>query len=81
MTGCDDKPVHWKMPLEIDYTGKKSNRERFFPVRITGQGTIIPVEFHGSAHIQSFAEAEGIANILSEQNIVRKGSIIDVRPI
>lgn len=81
MAGGDVKPVYLKMPLGIDYTTKVSDRERFFPVRITGQGTILPVDFHGSAHIRSLAEADGIASIPSGQNVIRQGTIIDVRPL
>ena len=81
MMGCNYNPVCLKIPLGVDYTRKKSERELFFPVRITNTGTVIPVEFHGSAHINSLIEADGIVSIPIGQNKINKGTFTDVRPI
>jgi len=81
LTGRIEKPVDLMLPLGVDYAPRASDRERFFPVKITGQGTVIPVEFHGSAHLQSLAQADGIASMPSGQNMLKKGTVINVRSI
>lgn len=81
MLGYHYNPVYQKMPMGVDYIRKKSDRELFFPVRIADNGTILPVEFHGSAHIRSLIEADGIVSIPIGQNKINKGTLSNVRPI
>ena len=81
LTGCKIKPVYLKLPIGKEYSRKVADREMFFPVKITGQGPVIPVEYHGSAHLLSLSGADGIANIQLGQHTIKKGTLVDVRLI
>jgi molybdopterin molybdotransferase len=70
-----------KAPIGIDYSRKKTGRKAFFPVYLTTEGTAMPVEYHGSAHIHSYIHAEGIATIEIGENEITKGTSINVRLI
>jgi molybdopterin molybdotransferase len=70
-----------KAPIGIDYSRKKTGRKAFFPVYLTIEGTAMPVEYHGSAHIHSYIHADGIATIEIGENEITKGTSINVRLI
>jgi len=42
----------------VDFTRKRGERKTFVPVKIIN-GKAFPIEFHGSAHINSLSDAEG----------------------
>lgn len=78
LTGCDEKSVYLKIPMGGEYSLKESDRVSYIPVRITHHGVLYPVEFHGSGHLHSLADANGIAHIKSGQNRIAKGTLLDV---
>jgi molybdopterin molybdotransferase len=51
------------------------------PVRISDEGSVIPVDFHGSAHISALNEADGIIFIPSGVRELGKGDMVSVRQI
>jgi len=79
MTGSADDERILRIPMGVDYRRKKSSRKSFLPVKITTQATILPVEYHGSAHIHSFVHADGIISIEIGQTELLKGDLVDVR--
>ncbi len=81
LMGCDYKPLNVQMPLEEALTNNKVKRQRWLPVAITGRQTVIPVEYHGSAHISSLCRADGLVCIDIGVAEVRKGQPIAVRLI
>jgi molybdopterin molybdotransferase len=80
MMGANFYPVEIKMPLGKEYKRKKSLRKSFIPIKISN-GNVWPLEYHGSAHIFSFSEADGIISIPVGKTIIKKGEIVDVRQI
>ncbi len=68
-----------KIPLGVDYTRRRATRKAFFPVYLSSEGTAMPVEYHGSAHIHSYIHAHGIVSIQIGENEIRKGTLVDVR--
>jgi molybdopterin molybdotransferase len=70
-----------KMPMGIEYERKRSDRKSFIPVKLTPEGTIVPVEYHGSAHINSLCNTDGIISLEIGKNQINKGEIVDVRLI
>lgn len=70
-----------KMPMGIDYFRNKSDRKAFIPVIISTEGTILPVEYHGSAHLNSLCNTDGLISIPIGQNQLNKGDIVNVRLI
>jgi molybdopterin molybdotransferase len=69
------------LPLEKDYNRKKGGQLFFIPVTLSKQGTVIPLEYHGSAHIHAYTLAQGIMEIPKEVLILKKGEIVCVRPL
>ena len=48
------------LPLAGDFTRKKADRTEFVPARLTDDGAVAPVEFHGSAHLAAMGHADGL---------------------
>ena len=69
------------LPLEEDYVRKKGNQMIFVPVTFTKNGTALPLEYHGSAHIHAYVNAQGIMEIPNGISIIKKGEIACVRPV
>jgi molybdopterin molybdotransferase len=69
------------LPLEEDYVRKKGNQMIFVPVTFTKNGTALPLEYHGSAHIHAYVNAQGIMEIPNGISIIKKGEIARVRPV
>ena len=69
------------LPLEVDYIRKKSDQLFFVPVTLTAKGTVVPMEYHGSAHIHAYTKAHGIMEIPQGVLTIRKGEITCVRPL
>jgi molybdopterin molybdotransferase len=69
------------MPLEEPLINKKAKRQRWLPVAITDKGTVAPVEYHGSAHINSLCRADGLVSMDVGVSKIEKGMSIMVRLI
>lgn len=67
--------------LANNYTRKHNSRLARIPVKINGNGKAEIIEYHGSAHINSYSLAEGIISIPIGVNELKKGSIVDVRQL
>jgi molybdopterin molybdotransferase len=62
-----------------DFTRKKAKRKSFYPVQLNDQGEIVPIEYHGSAHINSLNDAEGAIAMDIGVMEIKKGTLTDVR--
>ncbi len=74
-------PRMYKLVLGQDYKRKKASRKAFEPVSIIADGTVIPVEYHGSAHINALSYADGLMVVEHGVTELNKGDFVDVRPI
>jgi len=81
LSGNNYSPVKIRIPLGEDYLRKRSDRLSIVPARIQEDGAVYPLEYHGSAHINSLSEAHGLIFIPIGQTIIRKGDLADVRLI
>ncbi len=70
-----------KRILESGYNVKNSARLSFVPVIINPDGSVKPVEYHGSAHIFAFSSANGFMKIPEGITKFEKGELVDVRHI
>ncbi|MBI9035790.1 MAG: molybdopterin molybdotransferase MoeA [Bacteroidales bacterium] len=68
-----------RLPMGTDYSRKRTERKSFIPVQITTEGTVVPVDYHGSAHIHSYVFAEAITHIEIGEKEIKKGQLVDVR--
>jgi len=75
------RPSCPEYPLKDDFTRKYAERMALIPVRITEDGFVQPVEYHGSAHITALSGADGIITVpLGVTNLV-KGTLLTFRQI
>ncbi|NEW81822.1 MAG: molybdopterin molybdotransferase MoeA [Mariniphaga sp.] len=69
------------LPIEEDYLRKKGDQLIFVPVTLTSNGTVLPLEYHGSAHIHAYIHAQAIMEIPKSISFIKKGEIVSVRPL
>jgi molybdopterin molybdotransferase len=81
MMGLKNHAKVFRMKLAKEIKRKKNKRLAWIPVKINSDGKIEPVEYHGSAHINALAFADGITSIPIGINEIKEGSIVDVRQI
>jgi len=74
-------PVSWSLPMKEDFTRKFTERMACILVRITGDGFVSPVEFHGSGHITAVPGSDGIIMIPAGVKTIEKGRLVNVRQI
>ncbi len=80
MSGAAILPGKLNLPLGTGFKKKKSDRKSFVPVNIRG-GEIFPVEYHGSAHIHAYIDANAMMSVGSGITEIKKGEFADVRPL
>jgi molybdopterin molybdotransferase len=80
MMGAELMDPAIRLPMGVDFKRKKSGRKSLLPVVIR-QGEIFPVEYHGSAHINAYTVANATITIAIGITEVRKGEMVDVRPL
>ena len=51
------------------------------PVKFACPGEVIPVEYHGSAHINALCDADGLISISAGVAEIKKGTAVNVRQI
>ncbi len=81
LTGLDFKPVEIKLPMGKEYSRRKSARLSWLPVKINDNSEVIPLEYHGSAHINALTVADGLISIAIGKTVLAKGEMVEVRQI
>lgn len=79
--GHDWNPPVLRLRAGEIITRKKSNRLAWMPVRINREGLVFPVEYHGSGHVFSLRDADGIIPVPIGKAIIEEGEFVDVRPL
>lgn len=71
------------IPAELgcDVTRKNADRQLTVPVVFSEPGKVVTMEYHGSAHIQAIAHADGLLVIPVGVGELKKGERVYVRPI
>ncbi|HDT11313.1 MAG TPA: molybdopterin molybdenumtransferase MoeA, partial [bacterium] len=78
MTGSDEQAKRIKMRLDTPFKRKKTERTEFIPVKINNDGKVEVVRYHGSGHLTSLIEADGIIKIEKGVNEISANSLIEV---
>jgi molybdopterin molybdotransferase len=79
--GYNWMPWEYKLPMAVNYERKSSQRLGFIPVMINDNKKVIPVDFHGSAHIAALSNSDGIIALNPGITSLKKGEIVNVRQI
>jgi len=81
MMGHDWKPLETALPIKERFVRKNAERMAFVPVAFTDDNSVIPVEYHGSAHISALPNADGIIRLEVGKTVIEKGEIVNVRQL
>jgi molybdopterin molybdotransferase len=73
----------YRLPMHMshDFNRKKTDREECLPVQINDKNEVQMVAYHGSAHIHAYHQAFGYISIPAGKTEIKKGEIVDVRPL
>jgi len=74
------KPLDIQMTLGVDFKRRNPDRKAYFPI-IIENGEVLPVDYHGSAHIHALSSAHGIISMEIGQAEIKKGEKVHVRQI
>jgi molybdopterin molybdotransferase len=78
--GLDWNPPLFRGVLAQAVRRRSVERVEFLPVRVR-QGSVTPVAFHGSAHLNALGEADGLIRVEKGVSGIPRGTEIDVRPL
>ena len=81
LMGHDYRHRNIQMPLDEPIKRRKIKRQSWIPVVITEAGTVKPVEYHGSAHINALCSADGLISLDVSVAEIKKGTAVQVRLI
>lgn len=81
LSGYNYHPLDIVLPMGNDYSRKRSDRLSWIPAKIDNKGEVLPLEYHGSAHINALTEADGLISVPVGQTTLRKGEFVHVRQI
>lgn len=79
MMGHSYSPILIHAPLARDIKKKQMDRIEILPVKISSHGHIEKVDYHGSAHIHAYSEAEGFLRLEGNIEILPAESIVRVQ--
>jgi molybdopterin molybdotransferase len=75
------RPIQLKLPLAVDYMRRNNQRRAFVPVTFLQPEGVVPIAYHGSAHIHAYVAAEGIMSVPIGISHLKKGELVDVRSL
>lgn len=81
LMGFNFQPEILKLPLGKEMKWRRQDRLNFIPVNITGEMEVVPVEFHGSAHINALSLATHLMEVPGGVEKIEKGELVNVRPL
>jgi molybdopterin molybdotransferase len=81
LMGHEYAPVEMKLKMGAHYTRKKADRLEWVPVDISPAGEVVPVSYHGSAHIHAVSLSKAIMEVPVDIYEFNKGEIVNVRPL
>lgn len=81
LMGHHYQPAGFSLPLGVNYKRKKADRLEWVLVDINAQGEVIPVSYHGSAHIHAVGLSRALMPVAVNTFEITKGDTVHVRPI
>ena len=76
------RPAHEiTLILGCDFQRRKADRIEYVPARLADDGTVVPVEFHGSAHLSALTEADGFLIVPIGRPLLSAGEQVQFVPL
>jgi molybdopterin molybdotransferase len=79
MTGSDWVPLMQDLPMGVDYERKSTSRMGWIPANVNAASEVIPVDYHGSAHLSSLSYCDGIFAMKPGLKSLKKGETVKLR--
>jgi len=79
LMGAVYNPLQLQLHMGSDYSRRNTERLAIIPVNIVNGNEVLPAEYHGSAHINSYTGIDGIAFIPTGVQNLKKGENVNVR--
>jgi molybdopterin molybdotransferase len=79
LMGHDYRPANLRLPMARTHSRQRFVRESWFPASITDDGTVLPCEFHGSAHVESLCEADCLATMPAGVPSLAETELVSIR--
>ena len=80
MTGADLFTRRVTLTLARDFSRRKAGRFEFVPSRLTAEGTLEPVSYHGSAHLSALMNADGFLLVPDGVKALKAGDRVGFMP-
>lgn len=81
MTGMNTLPSDMQLPVTDAYNRRRSERLSLVPVKVNSAMEVTPIVYHGSAHINSLNDANGVMFVPIGVSSIEKGALVNVRQI
>jgi molybdopterin molybdotransferase len=81
MTGAEPPLRQIQLRLAEKFSRRKTERTQFVPARLTGEGTVAAVEFHGSAHLAAVLQADGFFQVPVGMASLKAGDLVGFSPL
>ncbi|MFH0865617.1 MAG: gephyrin-like molybdotransferase Glp [Bacteroidota bacterium] len=81
LMGINKETRNIKLPLAEDYKRKKTDRLNWVPVNFSNISEVAMIEYHGSGHMHSLCFADGLMIVPYGVSELKKGELVDVRPL
>lgn len=81
LSGYTDHPEILRLPFGAEFNRSFAGRMNLIPVNVSPDMEVIPVDFHGSAHIHALSFAGYLMEVPIGVKTIRKGELVHVRPI
>ncbi len=79
--GHNFKPIVLPLLLKSKIQRRKSERKSYYPVKLNDDNTVSAIEYHGSAHMNAYAEAFGLIALEMGVTEIKEGELVYVRQI
>ncbi len=81
MMGHEHRPLQLRLPMARAHSRKRAVRESWFLAKITDEGSVLPCEFHGSAHVNALCEADAMGTMPVGMMSLDEGELVTVRTL
>lgn len=81
LMGCKHTPKRFQLALAHDFSRRKDTRLQFLPANISDDNSVVPVPFHGSAHINALSLASYLMEIPLGIKALKKGDLVTLRTL
>jgi len=81
LTGSPVERRTFRLPLRAGFRRRAAERLEFVPARLDADGAVLPVSYHGSAHLSALATADGFFQVPVGTRELPEGAEVGFQPI